>query len=344
MDYYQHFLQPISEPSPCGEDLEYNPAFILLLSRLQPRLDAEYGQFTEAANPVNWSEVERECQTLLTTSRDIRLIIILIRCRLRVIGLPALAEGLVVLHKLLEQWPNELYPLLHDEGDYEPMLRTNALTELENNTGLLNDLRHHPLPRAVGIQCLVKDIERGLGLPRDENALPEATIKAMLNAWRESEDCSIRSLEHARHHLQLLVALLSKSLGDAAPQFSALTSLLNPFVETVQLSDESHCYDDIERKIPLTMSPNTEETPSEIVTIPKIERTLHASSSQTITSRAHAFAALKEVQAWFVGAEPGSPVILLLQFAIKTSGKSFTELLQLLPADVVSHLNNAEKE
>ncbi|WP_446029530.1 hypothetical protein [Lelliottia amnigena] len=134
------------------------------------------------------------------------------------------------------------------------------------------------------------------------------------------------------------------AIQDAAPQFSALISLLNPFVETLQLSDESYCYDDIERKIPLAMSSNTEETPSEIVTIPKIERTLHASSSQTITSRAHAFAALKEVQAWFVGAEPGSPVILLLQFAIKTSGKSFTELLQLLPADVVSHLNNAEKE
>lgn len=344
MDYYLHFLQPISGPSPCGEDLEYNPAFILLLSRLQPRLDAEYGQFTEAANPVNWSEVERECHALLTYSRDIRLIIILIRCRLRVIGLPALAEGLAVLHTLLEKWPNELYPLLHDEGDYEPMLRTNALTELENNAGLLNDLRHHPLPRAVGVQCFVKDIERALGLPRDENALPEATVKAMLNAWRESEDGAIRSLAQAIHQLKLLVALLSKSLGAAAPQFSELCSLLNPFVKPSQLSDESSCNNGTERITPMAVLPNSEEAPSEIEKISQVERTLHASSSLVITSRAHAFAALKEVQAWFVGTEPGSPVILLLQFAIKTSGKSFTELLQLLPVDVVSHLNNAEKE
>lgn len=52
-EYYQPLMMPLPGAFPCGVNLEYDSDFILLLSRLQPRLDAEYGQFIEAAEPVN---------------------------------------------------------------------------------------------------------------------------------------------------------------------------------------------------------------------------------------------------------------------------------------------------
>ncbi|MDK9361830.1 MULTISPECIES: type VI secretion system protein TssA [Lelliottia] len=333
MDYYQHLLEPIPGPSPCGEDLEYNPAFVLLQSRLQPRLEAEYGQFTETANPVNWADIERDCHALLAKSRDIRLIIILIRCRLRTTGLRALSEGFQALLALLQQWPNELYPLLHDEGEFEPLLRANALNELDDHSGLLNDIRHYPLPKVVGTQCLVKDIERALAIPRDESALPEATVQAMQNAWRDGGDNDIASLSQARLQLQTLSALLADSLGDSAPGFLPTLRLLALFTDP-EVTPAS------EPALPIPAPPSApESTP-----VYQPATVAQASPAKEITSRAQAFATLNAVQAWFMGAEPGSPVILLLDFAIKTSGKTFSELLQLLPVEIVAHLTNEGKE
>lgn len=342
MDYYQHLLQPIPGPSPCGEDLEYDPAFVLLQSRLQPRLEAEYGQFVETANPINWAEIERDCNALLAKSRDIRLLITLIRCRLRIIGLPALNEGFQALSALLQQWPNELYPLLHDEGEYEPLMRANALNELEDHSGLLNDIRQHPLPKAVGTQCLVKDIERALTIPRDESALPEATVRAMQNAWRDSGDDGIASLVQARSQLQNLASLLVESLGDSAPTFLPLIRLLEfftgasatPVVSVPELGTETQ---------PSQPESNTDDNTPAALSSPAVFPP-QVMQPKAIDSRSQAFAALREIQAWFIGAEPGSPVILLLDFAIKTSGKTFSELLQLLPVEIVAHLNNAGKE
>lgn len=131
-DYYQAVLHPTVGHAPCGENIEYDADFILLQSRLQPRQDVEYGSFFEAAEPVNWTDTERDCLTLLQKSKDIRLIIILIRCRLRKIGLRALPEGLEALYVVLQSWPNDLHPQLYDEGEFTPILRANAFSELED--------------------------------------------------------------------------------------------------------------------------------------------------------------------------------------------------------------------
>ncbi|PVZ81817.1 hypothetical protein C9426_31620 [Serratia sp. S1B] len=342
MDYYQPFFRPIPGLQPCGTSLDYDPDFLLLQSKLQPRLEAEYGKFTEAADPINWAEVERECHALLAKSRDVRLIVVLMRCRIRVVGLRSIDEGLQALLALLQQWPDDLFPTLLDEGEFEPLLRANAFSELEDPYGLINDLRAHPLSRTLGTQCTVKDIERALATPWDENTLPEATVRAMLNEWHQQQDLEITSLDKARQCLQQLNSLLNDSLGDVAPTFDHLNHLLQLFTpgdepltqssRSILGQETSVCPSPV-----LPTHPSDHEEKSEPVS-------LSPQPFAKIQNREQALNYLKEVQAWFVAVEPGSPVILLLQFALKTSGKSFTELLQLLPADIVSHLNNVEKK
>lgn len=341
MDYYQHLLQPVSGDSPCGENLDYDPAFLLLQAKLQPRLGAEYGEFVEVADPVNWAEIERECQALLAKSRDIRLMVTLIRCRLRVVGLTALAEGLKTLVIMLQQWPDDLWPQLLEDGEFEPLLRANALNELEDMHGLINDVRQHMLPRAVGVQCAVKDLEKALAFPRDESALPEATVRAMLNEWREKNYPEMSAPWQAQQTLKVMTQMLSESLGDVSPAFTRLEHLLGLFTSMGQPAVEAVSSEtSTPVTVPATVSPAESQ---ESLPIP-LAPTAVASPVQGLNSRAQALLSLREVQAWFVAMEPGSPIILLLEFAIKTSGKSFTELMQLLPVEIVSHLNTAGRE
>lgn len=99
-------------------------------------MGAEYGDFVETTEPVNWREIESDCLTLLKKSKHIRLIILLIRSRSRQIGLFALEEGLIALYQLLKDFPNEIHPQLYDEGNLSrlcgqmPFLNWKILTAL----------------------------------------------------------------------------------------------------------------------------------------------------------------------------------------------------------------------
>lgn len=64
---------------------------------------------------------------------------------------------------------------------------------------------------------------------------------------------------------------------------------------------------------------------------------------QGIQNRADALARLIEVREWFTAMEPSSPVIALLAFSEKTIGKSFGELLQFIPQELISKLNEGQE-
>ena len=66
---YADLLEPVSADAPCGPDLEYDQAFVLLQAAIAPKTDAQYGDFVDSSQPVNWAEVERDCRALLARSR-----------------------------------------------------------------------------------------------------------------------------------------------------------------------------------------------------------------------------------------------------------------------------------
>lgn len=337
--YYQHLLQPLPGSCSCGENLEYDADFLMLQSRLQPRLNAEYGSFIEAAEPVNWAETERDCLMLLQKSKDIRLMVILMRCRIRQIGVAALDEGLQALHALLMAWPAETYPQLVDEGEYDPLLRANALSELEDPAGLLKDLRSQTLPKAAGLQLTIKDLEKALASPREEGALPEATTAALRQEWEMRQDEAILSLQNAGQHLNALQQLLKASLGEEVPDLSQLKSILDLFIRQpkhVFLLPDLPCQETPlpvwkheEVSSPVTATGDSENLPAPVA--PPL-------SQKGISSRQEALVKIREVRSWFIRMEPSSPVSLLLEFAELATGKSFPELLKILPPDVIARL------
>lgn len=344
--FYSEFLQPVSDAFPCGDSLEYDSAFILLLSKIQPKQDAEYGSFVEQAEPVNWSEVQRECAALMRKSKDVRLFIIMIRCRLRQIGLAALEEGITALKALTEIFSESYYPLLMDEGEFEPLMRGNAFSELDDSSGLITDLRNHKLPKAAGQVIALKDFEKAFATPRESDALPEAMISAMLEEWCQQADGDIVSLNNAAIALRKICTSLRESLGDDAPDLPMLTHILTLFLisspesevrNDEPESDESHSgHVDGDTAVILAEMPKSSAQPA--------THSLSASHlKNTIENRTEALAQLSEIRKWFTQMEPSSPVILLLELTESMVGKRFTELLKILPSELIDKLDSENR-
>jgi type VI secretion system protein ImpA len=350
-DYYQHVMQPLAGEAPCGENLDYDPAFIMLQSRLQPKLGVEYGNFVEAAEPVNWTDTERECLELLEKSKDIRLIVTLIRCRLRKVGLAALAEGTEVLLALLRAWPDELHPQLLDEGEFAPMLRANAFAELEDINGLLADLRNQPLPKASGLQITLKEFEKAHQIPREEGALSDTAVAALVHEWHFSAQEGIRPLTQSYHFLREIKQTLAESLGHEAPELATLQNILAMFSskfdsETSEVlppqqaqpqiqSDESLYSPAAASSTAAVAGGNISSSPLPLYSTPEVKA--------GVNSRADAIKHLQEIRRWFTASEPSSPLVHVLKYAEDSIGKSFAELLKMYPPEIIAMLNQ-EKE
>jgi len=341
--YYSGFLQPVSDEFPCGDSLEYDSAFILLLSKIQPKQGAEYGNFVEQAEPVNWSEVQRECAALMQKSKDVRLFIIMIRCRLRQIGLLAVEEGITALKALIEIYPEQYYPLLLDEGDFEPVMRANAFSEMDDASGLITDLRNHKLPKAAGQVISLKDFEKSFATPREPDALPEAMISAMLEEWHQQADKEIISLNCAMKSLLVIRHSLRDSLGEEAPELPLITHLLTLFPQSSSVveadlsepeSDETHLE---------SVQDDASTTPREVQKGALQSAKCSVSTAKInnkIENRQDALAQLIEIRTWFTRMEPSSPVILLLELTESMVGKRFTELMKILPSELINKIDS----
>jgi len=364
--YYHSLLQPLAGEHPCGQSLEYDPSFLMLLASLQPKLTAEYGNFVEAAESINWTDCERKCSELLAKSRDVRLIIILMRCRLRQIGVRAVEEGLEALTWCLTTWPNELQPQLFDEGEFEPFMRANAFAELEDIDGFIADLRHQSLPKAAGQHITVKEFEKAHSFPREEGALETSTLDAIKHDWQARAESAILSLQKAYALLLTIKASLSNTLGaDIAPDFARLPSLLCHFgtadtAAPAALFEVSHSINELtspEPTLEVSHIPAAEPLNSVMVSVPGDNTApIHlpftppsppplpaAQPAKGIQNRAEALLRIKEIRQWFEAMEPSSPVGALLNLSEKTVGRSYVELQQIMPQELIAKLNDGQE-
>lgn len=220
-------LTAISPQEPCGVSIDEDPQFLLLTSGLQPRADAQYGDFYEPAESINWTDVEATTRKLLQKSRDIRLVIILTRCRIRIAGAQALVTGLSLLQEMLTQWPEDLHPQLMDEGEFTPQLRANAFAELNDIHGLMADIRQLALPKTAGIQVTLRDLEKAATLPRPEDALSAELITNLQQQWQEAADAEWQNIQQAAECVEQLSQQIQQNLAEHAPDLSVICRLLS---------------------------------------------------------------------------------------------------------------------
>ncbi|MDP9896111.1 type VI secretion system protein ImpA [Variovorax boronicumulans] len=305
-------LQPLNARDPCGPSLEYDAEYAVLLSRMSPRGDAQYGQFVGTPEAPNWAEIERDCRRLLLRTRDINLFVWLCRARARVAQAAGLAQSLVVLSEVLERWPDAVHPQLVVEGERDPAVRANALAALADPDGLLGDVREIVVAANAARHLTVREIERAWSVPRLADApSPESVAQQLAQlrlAANGDADAPVNLLSQALRATRQIVDWAARQLGGDAPSLQALIDLLKPFDEI-----------DVVRR--------TESvSPREGVPRPSVSG---------LVPRDDVLQAIRSARQWFENHEPSSPVAVLLKQAERMVGQRFALVANAIPLDLL---------
>ncbi|NJD07653.1 MAG: type VI secretion system protein TssA [Methylococcaceae bacterium] len=164
-------LQELSEDAPCGDDLEYDAAFIALEQSAKGVPEQQIGSRIEPAQPPNWREVRRDALALLERTRDLRVILTLVEAELQLAGLEGLRCGLKLMSEAVLRFWDSLHPALDPDDGNDPTQRVNILMGLCDGELFLRPLLTVPLlsSRALGSVTL-RDFQIASGkLPAGED-------------------------------------------------------------------------------------------------------------------------------------------------------------------------------
>jgi type VI secretion system protein ImpA len=307
---FDALLAPVSEASPCGDDLSFSAEFdsIQELRRADdPTLDQ--GAWVTALKSADWPAVRAQCEHILThRSKDLRAAAWLTDASARIGGYAGLADGLTLCALLCERYWNELHPHL-DDGDAEQRggnLRW-LLAQVEALGPQLVVLHHGP--RAISL----RDIEAAQARAADAAApVAGAFTQDDLGAARRGTPRAFlaTNLSDARRALDALAQLqhvIDTRMGADGPGFVAARQSLESALHGVErLARELDPGGVAVGTAPRAASPEIDAAPA-----------TSAVPGGPLRSRAAALQQLREVADFFRRTEPHSPVAYLAERAAK---------------------------
>lgn len=227
----EEFFREVSDEPPCGPDLTYDAEFLAFESAARGKNEQQFGDIVIPAEPPDWREVEKRASALLGRSKDLRVAVALCRAWVNVRGLPGLAAGVGLVRGLLERYWETVHPIA-EEGDY--FMRMNAVSSLNEVTGLLSDLRQVDFLHSTAGVVIVRDAEslaRGNAVEGGHKMSAGQLRLAVQEACRQ-ESPTIVAAAAARESLRHIVELCAAKLpGSQRPETERLQSLLSALHE-----------------------------------------------------------------------------------------------------------------
>jgi type VI secretion system protein ImpA len=210
----------VDAAAPCGPNLEYDPAFVALEQAVLGKQEVQYGKTISAAEPPDWKSIRRSAGELLARSRDLRLVVHLLRANLSLHGIDGLAEGVRLIEGLLEERWDSVHPQLDADDGMDPMLRINTLAILSDKATLLKDLKEAPLivlPVLGPLTLRMLEIATGeLAMPDGPGKIPLASIElALADVDTPSLGRAVAALMQAFDSVTNIEALLVRQAGSA---------------------------------------------------------------------------------------------------------------------------------
>lgn len=137
----QPLLAPVSPDQPCGEDLEYDAAYLALERSAVGQPERQMGDSILPAEAPDWRAVREQTCQLLARSKDLRIVQYMLQSGIALDGLPGLAQSLELISQLIVRYWDGLFPQLDADDDNDPTFRINALAGLaaEPNLRLLRE-------------------------------------------------------------------------------------------------------------------------------------------------------------------------------------------------------------
>lgn len=320
-------LQPVSDDSPCGDDLEYEPEFGELERAAQGKPGHEMGDKKIAPEPPDWGEVAEAAEALLGRTKDLRVAIHLAHASLNLEGLPGLASGLELINRMLHDFWDNLHPVLDAEDDNDPTLRMNSLMPLNSSEEFIASLDRAILASSKSLgRFSMRDTRIASGeitLPaEDETPVPDPTHidAAFLDCDLDELTANAEAISQCVDTVKDLEAYALERVGaEFAPDLGRLSAELKAvhFKLREQLARRGVELDTVEGE------------GAEGAAAPQ-------SIPGEIRSRDDAIRVLDRVCEYFRKNEPSSPVPLLLQRAKRLISKDFMEILRDLTPQGVS--------
>lgn len=325
------FLTELSEDAPCGDDLEYDPAFTALETSVLGKPEQQMGDSVNEAEPPNWSAAKKEALDLLERTRDLRVAQILSEASLHVDGFIGLHQSFLLFTGFLEKFWESVHPQLDPDDDNDPTQRINILNSLCDFNRMIRPLQKTPLVDSRGFgQFGLRDIQIADGklpTPDDSEVLSMNEIKAAF------QDCNlddiklnIDAVDGCKEELQKMESAFAEQLGvQDTPDFSTLQTLLKEIHqvlakeysalsgEAIEVDDETESGD----------SPSAAGSPAK---------------TGSIQSPQDVVRVLDLVCDYYRREEPSSPVPILLNRAKNLVSKDFMEIMQDLAPDGVSQI------
>lgn len=307
----QSWLQLLDdEAAPCGPDLEYDNAFLLLTQAAAGKPESQFGP----AEPPDWVAVREAAEALLDRSRDLRLAIYWLRSGVRLLGYGALPVGLELVNGMLQQLWQQMHPQ-PDPDDGDLYARANALTLLREADGLLGDLREMQVvqDRSVG-QFSGRAVELAAGLVQggaeEESPNKEALANMMAAAIDNTPELAA-AVQAALQRVGELQALVIDKLGSsAAPDLKPLLQLAKAVV---------------------SLLPNVQaeaETPLDGGAGEDGGSSVGRGLSGAVRSRDEALRAIDMVCTFLERTEPSNPAPLFLRRARQLVNHNFLQLMK----------------
>jgi len=332
----ESLLQQISAESPCGDDLEYDAAFLAMQRTAAGKPAQEMGGQVVEGEAPDWRAVQQAATELLKRSKDLRTAVLLARALLNTGGIGGFADGLALIHGLIERYWEPVHPRLDPDDDNDPVMRVNAIAALGDRELTINALRLMPLAesRRLGRYTL-RDIEIANGtLPRPEGA--EGTDQASIDAaFLDMDGDALSALSAAVSsaftNLNALEGALDAAVGSAAgADLTLLTSTLRSMRH--QLDQQ------LQRR---GLGGGASEGAGDGAgSQSSVSGGGAAAMSGVIQGRQDIIRTLDRICGWYETNEPASPVPLLLQRAKRLVSKDFLELVRDLSPSGLSELQN----
>jgi type VI secretion system protein ImpA len=315
-------LQPISDESPSGDNLEYDAAFQELdrLAVGKPGVyDPVSGETTGAEEP-NWLQVRDLSLELFARTHDLRVAYCLTLALLRLEGLPGLSTGLSLISGMLQRfWPSLHPDLVEDEGN-DPIERLNALATLIDPERFLSIFRTTPIVAAPAVgRFNIRDLDIAQGRVEPRQGEQTASVSLLAGAWQEADpdENGARqvAVEESLAALASIESMFNEQSG-MAPDFDELIrqlKLIRAFYAEMsggQAGDEA-----------------TGETDGGGAVATK-----GGQSVGGLASRGDASRLLRQVSDFLKRTEPSSPARMFIDRAVKLLDMDFADIvLELMP-------------
>lgn len=325
---------PISEDSPCGDDLEYDPAFTALEAAAQGKPEQQFGDTVIPAVEPEWRQVADQAQAVLRRAKDVRPAVLLLRASTRQQGVTGFAAGVQLLTGLLGTFWDGIHPKLDAEDDNDPTMRLNALAPLGDESMVLRDLYDAQVGVARGVGPIrVRDIAVAynvLTAAGGDSSYSSAQIQGALEEIHVARPETLQTLIGLGSAVAELQKLLSERTGrDDAVDFGKLRAVTGALhkAATAVVGTPTVAAGGGEQDAPAADG----VAAAGMTTTPPAAR-------GEIQSREEALQMLDRVIRYLEQTEPGNPAPLLIERAKKLIGVSFFEIMNNLAPNAIDSI------